>query len=533
MIFLVLFKLVGSLIGDGISLTPPLEWRSWNQFGGDVTQAGIELQVRALVGVKRMIDGKLMSLYDVGFRTVGLDDGYQVCKKHSVEEGPRSHDKETGFPIINKRFPDMRKMVRMAHSLGVKMGWYFNNCICKEVKRGTHELKYYQGDVKMTVDFEFDAVKLDNCGDQTDIDLYMNLFNKTGRRIEIEGCYWGEKVGNATWCPGHFFRASSDIDSNYGSMLSCLRKTLTYIDVTRPGCWAYADMLEIGVGNSPFKDSHGEGFGLTSEENRQHFASWAIISSPLVLSHDLSDESQVDKLWPLIANPEIIAVNQAWYKHAGGVFKRGPGDKIKFEVLWRRWHKPDEHWPAYTYLYKPIGPDSAAVLLMNMQNISTNLSLHVYEVPGFENIPFVHVRDIFKRRDVAHDVNFYECVKVRPRDCCFLLLSRMKRKMGTGEFWNIDRDEDEFQNRTIEDLEMEILELREVVDRLQTGRNVIQSYGEPFRINSKSMVPTFSQLRQSSNTQVLSATFSFITLLIFTRIYFGGSHGIHATWKRT
>ena len=59
-------------------------------------------------------------------------------------------------------------------------------------------------------------------------------------------------------------------------------------------------MLEIGVVNSPFKDSHGEGFGFNPEENRQHFASWAIISSPLVLSHDLSDESKVDELWPLI-----------------------------------------------------------------------------------------------------------------------------------------------------------------------------------------------------------------------------------------
>ena len=91
------------------------------------------------------------------------------------------------------------------------MGWYFNNCECKEKNRNMSDTsKYYQADVDATVKFKFDAVKLDNCGDLLDIEQWQQLYAKSGRDIEIEGCYWGDKgmVGNETWCPGHFFRAA-------------------------------------------------------------------------------------------------------------------------------------------------------------------------------------------------------------------------------------------------------------------------------------------------------------------------------------
>jgi hypothetical protein len=41
-----------------------------------------------------------------------------------------------------------------------------------------------------------------------------------------------------------------------------------------PGCWAYADLLQVGVRN-----------GLNVYETRSHFDGWAIVSSPLILSH--------------------------------------------------------------------------------------------------------------------------------------------------------------------------------------------------------------------------------------------------------
>jgi hypothetical protein len=37
---------------------------------------------------------------------------------------------------------------------------------------------------------------------------------------------------------------------------------------------------------------------------------WAIVSSPLVLSFDVTDKAAVDRVWPILSNTEVIAVNQ-------------------------------------------------------------------------------------------------------------------------------------------------------------------------------------------------------------------------------
>ena len=68
-------------------------------------------------------------------------------------------------------------------------------------------------------------------------------------------------------------------------------------------------MLEIGVTQNGLK--------LNAAETKTHFAAWAIISSPLILSFDVRDRSLTKELWPLISNKDIIAVNQDWAGHSG------------------------------------------------------------------------------------------------------------------------------------------------------------------------------------------------------------------------
>merc|ERR1719350_168440 len=74
--------------------------------------------------------------------------------------------------------------------------------------------------------------------------------------------------------------------------------------LSRPGTWAYPDMLEVGRMPS-------------LQEDRAHFGLWVITSSPLILGLDLANRSDVDRVWEVIANPEAIAINQAWAGHPG------------------------------------------------------------------------------------------------------------------------------------------------------------------------------------------------------------------------
>lgn len=50
-------------------------WRSWNLYGGNVDQQLITGIMDGMVG-KKFADwtGKMVSLWDIGFRDVGLDD---------------------------------------------------------------------------------------------------------------------------------------------------------------------------------------------------------------------------------------------------------------------------------------------------------------------------------------------------------------------------------------------------------------------------------------------------------------------------
>lgn len=66
-------------------------------------------------------------------------------------------------------------------------------------------------------------------------------------------------------------------------------------------------MLEVGCAHGPGGEQDP---GLTLTEARSHFGAWCIVSSPLILSHDLNNDTIGDQVWPIIANKEAIAVNQ-------------------------------------------------------------------------------------------------------------------------------------------------------------------------------------------------------------------------------
>lgn len=63
-------------------------------------------------------------------------------------------------------------------------------------------------------------------------------------------------------------------------------------------------------------------YTLTWTESRTHFAAWCIVSSPLVLGLDLTNETNMDLFWPIITNHEALAVNEAWVGDAGSLLKQ-------------------------------------------------------------------------------------------------------------------------------------------------------------------------------------------------------------------
>ena len=95
------FRLV---IGDGIALTPPMGWSSWNCWGETIDQDKI---LRAAKGMAST------ALSQHGFTYINMDDGWQGKRP------PPDHALQG-----NEKFPDMAGLVKAINALGLKAGIY-------------------------------------------------------------------------------------------------------------------------------------------------------------------------------------------------------------------------------------------------------------------------------------------------------------------------------------------------------------------------------------------------------------------------
>jgi alpha-galactosidase len=192
---------------------------------------------------------------------------------------------------------------------------------------------------------------LDNCGEFLNMTVFAELMNATGRPILVEECHWGggapgtwgdggklnsgpNKVSPAKWCPYNFFRTSNDIQAEWSSVFSNLQSVAPHQPwlgsagevLTGPGCFAYPDSLEVGNLKSTARQGPSMDSMMELRMHRSNFGAWCVVSSPLILGHDLTDDAVMDTIWPIITNTHAINVSQhfdeASSRHPGGLVRR-------------------------------------------------------------------------------------------------------------------------------------------------------------------------------------------------------------------
>ena len=339
-------------------MTPPMGWRSWNAFASDIDERTMLDAIEMLLRPIRTRHHGRTTLADVGYRMVGLDEGWEACGV-SAARPPFAQHAADGSPTINTtRFPDLSALVQRAHNSGLRIGWYLNGCHCGE---RTEAEANYAGDVRLLTAFGFDGAKLDMCGAQRNMTRYAELLERHqgggnsgsgsgggggagagggggggGGKLNgylVENCKWGRCTAGddsscptATWCPFSWFRTSSDIAHTPYSWLLNMHSTRRFVDadapLSRPSCWAYPDMMQVGNLRT------GPRATLHLRWNRAHFGGWCIVSSPLILGfapHRLHDaeltraEQRCDSMLDVLTNPEAIAINQAWVGSPGAL----------------------------------------------------------------------------------------------------------------------------------------------------------------------------------------------------------------------
>jgi hypothetical protein len=127
-----------------------------------------------------------------------------------------------------------------------------------------------------------------------------DALNKTGRPIFYSICNWGDE-DTPSWAPktGNSWRTTGDIANNWSSMKSNFDRNYGDRKASGPGGWNDPDMLEIGVTRDKT---------LSIDEEKTHFALWAISKAPLIIGADL--RSIKKESLDILMNKELIAVNQ-------------------------------------------------------------------------------------------------------------------------------------------------------------------------------------------------------------------------------
>ena len=207
-------------------------------------------------------------------------------------------------------------------------------------------------------------------------------------------------------------------------LLNCLQLA------PRPSCWAYPDMLELGVdvGASP----------MSLLEGRTHFAAWCVLSSPLVLGFDLTNETLYRQLYPIIANRGALSVNEAWAGHAGRLVSNSTATFVATTPVGAHGTiphaDPNQTFAAWQIWAKPLERSAEgattrwAALLINVSPAPLDIPLVFRDVGGVALGDHVDAADVWTGEPVPVPAGRTTFRGVAAHDSVFLFLSRQSHQ---------------------------------------------------------------------------------------------------------
>ncbi len=305
---------------EGLALTPPMGWNSWNRFACDINENLIKEVADAMVesGMK-----------DAGYLYINLDDCW--------------HGERDSLGFIHadpERFPSgIKALADYIHSKGLKIGIYscagYKTCGGRPGSRG-----YEYQDALAYAKWGIDYLKYDWCNTEglCAEGAYMTIrdaIRTAGRPMVLSICEWGN---NQPWewgkDVGHLWRTTGDITNcfdcvvDHGTWKSW--GVMYILDMQEglrqyagPDHWNDPDMLEVGN-------------GMSVNEDRAHFSMWCMLAAPLIAGNDIRNISK--ETFEILTNKEVIAIDQDSLGIQG--FKYSSVDSVEI------WFKPlvDNEW---------------------------------------------------------------------------------------------------------------------------------------------------------------------------------------------
>lgn len=292
-----------------LAQTPPMGWNSWNRYGCRIDESLIRGVADAMVA---------NGMRDAGYAYVNIDDCWQ---------GER--DKDGFIQADPARFPSgIKALADYVHTRGLKLGIYSDagvkTCGGRAGSQG-HEFQ----DAAQYARWGVDYLKYDWCNTGTGAaqrnprEAYATMraaLDQAGRPIVFSICEWGDSKP-WEWAAGigNLWRTTGDIANcwscklGHGSwnslgVMEILDKQEGLRRYAGPGHWNDPDMLEVG--------------NLADlNENRSHFAMWAMLAAPLIVGADIAGLKP--EITRILTNPRLVAIDQDALGIQGFAWQRG------------------------------------------------------------------------------------------------------------------------------------------------------------------------------------------------------------------
>jgi len=349
---------------EGLAMTPPMGWNSWNKFACNVDEKLIRETADAMVS---------SGMKDAGYQYVVIDDCW--------------HGERDAQGLIRpnaQRFPSgMKALGDYIHAKGLKFGIYsdagWKTCGGHPGSRG-HEYQDAQTYASWGVDYlKYDWCNTDGLKAEGAYATMREALRAAGRPIIFSICEWGD---NKPWewasNVGHLWRTTGDIypcwdcEKNYGTwsawgVMKIVDKQIPLRKYAGPGHWNDPDMMEVGN-------------GLSNTEGRAHFSMWAMLAAPMMSGNDL--RNMPAEIKAILTNKDVIAVGQ---------------DALGVEGFRAIEENGLETW------LKPLNDGGWAVCFLNRADTAKTLDFSwksQYMQDGLSNKELNAARDTYKIRDL-------------------------------------------------------------------------------------------------------------------------------------
>ena len=347
-------------LDNGLALTPPMGWNSWNKFlCKDVSEQVIRETADAMVKT---------GMKNAGYSYIVIDDCWQIDR-----------DSKGNIIADPKKFPSgIKALADYIHSKGLKFGIYSDAGIKTCAGRPGSKNFEFQ-DAKQYAAWGVDYFKYDWC-DTEGMDAKIayakmrDAIIASGRPICFSMCEWGN---NKPWLwgkdVGNLWRTTGDIQDcwdckrDWGGMgwTRILDLQAGLEQYAGPGHWNDPDMLEVGNN------------GMTDIEYQAHFSFWCLLAAPLMSGNDL--RNMTPTIHDILTNREVIAVDQ----DPLGIQGKRIRDEGDFEV----WEKP-------------LQKNAKAIILFNRSAAGKEMTVSWKET-GFDPNKSLKVRDLWAHKEMG------------------------------------------------------------------------------------------------------------------------------------